>query len=106
MRAFGARGFVSPEQLKRTDAVVRAIRRALRVKERARIAALSDRDIVLIMARTIVERIRAAHRVEDEDFSRAGIPAHRLAANKDAAMREARRIEPRIDAMLGMPVAA
>lgn len=106
MRAFGARGFVSPEQLKRTDDVVRAIRRALRVQQRARIAALSDRDIVLIMARTIVDRVREVQRVEDEDFARAMIPLHRMAANKDAAMREARRIEPRIDAMLGAPVAA
>lgn len=106
MRAFGARGYVSREQLKRTDAIVRSMRRAQRQRERARIAALSNKDIALIMARTIVERVRAAASVEIADFLRAGIPQHRIENNRDAAMRQARKLDPSLDANLAMPVPA
>jgi hypothetical protein len=106
MRAFGARGYVSPEQLKKTASLVRALRRDRVKRERQRIAALSNQDIARIMARTIVERVRAAAAVEMADFLRAGIPAHRIEKNRDAAMRQARKLDPSIDQALAMPVAA
>lgn len=106
MRCFGARGYVSQEQLKRTERLVRSMRQAQRGRERARIAALSNQDIARIMARTIVERVRAAASVEIADFLRAGIPVHRIEKNRDAAMRQARKLDPSLDAILSMPVSA
>ncbi|MBV9549822.1 MAG: hypothetical protein JO256_09145 [Alphaproteobacteria bacterium] len=107
MRAFGARGFVSQEQLKRDAAMIAAMRRERRkrdiARERERIAALSNPDIVKIMARAIVEAVRAGRAVEKSDMTRAGVPEHRIAPNRDAAMRAARRIEPRLDHMARQP---
>ena len=100
MRAFGARGYVSPEQLKRTDRVLAQMRREQRNQERARIARLSDRDIQAIMARVLCARTPAAGLVERRDFWQAGIPDDRIDANLTAAFRLARRREPRLDQMV------
>lgn len=100
MGCWGARGYVSPEQLKRTDRELAAMRRERRAQERARIAALSNQDIQKIMARVIVARAAASGIVLRLDFHQAGIPEHRIDNNRDAATRLARREEPRLDAML------
>jgi hypothetical protein len=106
MRAFGARGCVSPEQLKRTNTFLAVCRKAKRDKERALIAALSNQDIQKIMARIVIESAVARTSVSREDLKRAGIPEHRIDNNFDAAMRLARMTEPKLDAMLAQPCAA
>jgi hypothetical protein len=99
MRAFGARGFVSQEQLNRTKAFVAARRAERNARERSEIAALSNLDIQKIMARKIVEAAAARGSVSRYDFVQAGIPEHRIDKNRDAAFRLARRQEPKLDAM-------
>lgn len=101
MRAFGARGFVSPEQLKRSAAVLKKYRRQRQDQQRAEIAALSNKDIQTIMARAAIAAMTARGSVSREDFHQAGIPNHRIDQNFDAAMRQARLQEPKLDAMRG-----
>lgn len=103
MRAFGARGCVSPEMLKRTDRFLAKCRRDTREKMRSEIAALSDFDIRKIMARVLVARAAATGSVERADFLRAGIPDHRIDKNRDAAFVLARRLDPKLDAMGATP---
>src|SRR4051794_7618231 len=104
MRAFGARGYVTPQQLKKTERFLAASRRQ---KEREKIAALSDQDIVTIMARVITTRAAATAaaggQVARIDFHQAGIPDHRIDKNFDAAMRLARRQDPKLDGMVKQP---
>lgn len=102
MRAFGARGYVSQQQLERTNRILAEMRREQREKERAEIAALSDRDIQKIMARKIIERAPSGS-IFEHDMIQAGIPQHRIASNQDGAMRLARRQCPRLDAILSQP---
>lgn len=71
-----------------------------------RSAPLPD-DTATIMARKIVTGAqRNPPEVSRRDFRQAGIAERDIDANFDKAMTIARRIEPRIDAMLDMPVAA
>jgi hypothetical protein len=102
MRAFGARGYLSPEQLKKMNAFLAQCRRDRQVRMRAQIAALSDLDIRKIMASVLVIRAAASGSVERADFLRAGIPDHRIDKNRDAAFRLARKLEPKLDAMGGL----
>lgn len=106
MRAFGARGFVSAEKLARDNAYFRQLARDKKAKRRALIAALSNRDISIMMADVIIDATVKRRAVITKDFEDAGLPAHRLEANKAAALRIARRKEPRLDAMLDGGVAA
>lgn len=99
MRAFGARGFVSEASLQRTRAFLAQCRAKRREKDRAIIVALSDLDIAKIMARVIVEATVARGAVCLDDFKQAGIPEHRIAKNRDAAFRLARKREPKLDAI-------
>lgn len=98
-RYFGARGCVSQEQLKRSDAYYRLLARKRRAKERAEIAALSNQDIQKIMARQIVDGATKRGSVSRLDFLQAGVPEHRIDSNRDAAFRLARLAEPKLDAM-------
>lgn len=99
MRAFGAKGHVSKEQLNRDNAYFRQLTRKRRERERAEIATLSNQDIQKIMARRIVEGAVQRSSVCELDFKQAGIPAHRIQKNIDAAFRLARQMEPKLDAM-------
>src|SRR4051812_24635893 len=99
MRAFGARGCVSDDQLKRSRAMIAQARAARRQKERAEIAALSNLDIQKIMARKMIEAAAARGSIVRADFHQAGIPDHRIDQNRDAAFRLARKQEPKLDAM-------
>lgn len=89
MRIWGARGSVSPEQIKKTKRHLAKCRGDQNIKRRAQIAALSNKDIQIIMADVIVDAITARGHVAAHDFANAGLPAHRLEANKAAAIAKA-----------------
>lgn len=107
MRAFGARGSVSPQQKKSMDAFLRKCVREHCMKQRAEIAVLSNVDIQTRMASVIIDGAsRNPPGVERRDFHQAGLPDHRLDQNMAGAMRRARKHEPRLDAMMARPCAA
>lgn len=106
MRCWGAVGFMSAAAYKKANELMRAVRKAADDRERAEIAALSNQDIQKIMARRIRERAAACGSVTEQDFTQAGVPTHRIKKNLDAAMRLARKQEPKLDAMLRQPCAA
>lgn len=96
----------------RTAEEIEAVQRAEREDERARrrqrdnrgeIRKLTDSDIAQLMAGKIVEAARARAEVDVRDMLQAGIPEARIEANRDAAFARARRIEPRLDAMMVAP---
>lgn len=101
-----ARGYVSPEKLKRDNAIIAQMRRAQNLRRRAEIARLSDKDIALLAAEVIVTTVPARGRVIDSDFDNAGLPLDRVRQLKTKAMALARLKEPRIDAMLAAGIAS
>lgn len=107
MRAFGALGgAVGPNHKRKMDALLAVLRAEARLKRRAEIAALSNRDMRVLMAEVIVAAIESRGAVTLTDFDQAGLPRHRIEANKAPAMALARRMQPRLDAMLATPGAA
>lgn len=106
MRCFGARGYVSPEALKRSALVIKAMRKEQALKRRAEIKLLSDKDITIMAAGVIVDTVGKGRAVVERDFDNVGLPLDRVRNLQTKAMAAARKIEPRIDAMLQAVVAA
>lgn len=97
-------GFTYPVRLPRTAAEKAAVLRLEVVLPHT--VPLRPTDPVSIMAHKIVEVVGAGRAVARLDFQQAGIAENLIAPNFDKAMARARRIEPRLDHMLAMPVAA
>lgn len=70
---------------------------------RAAIGKLTGADIVALMAHKIVESARARGEVDLRDIRQAGIPENKIEQHRDAAMARARRLEPKLDAMVAQP---